>query len=109
MHYATFLESALELAGGVLDDTDYDAFNLYLVLENDIQIYIPKVSDETKISINEADVDALQDIPNIGLTLANRIVQYRNEIGIFSYLEQLLDVQGIGTKIFNKIRDFIIL
>lgn len=105
----SFLESALELAGGVLDDTDYDAFNLYLVLENDIQIYIPKVSDETKISINEADVDALQDIPNIGLTLANRIVQYRNEIGIFSYLEQLLDVQGIGTKIFNKIRDFIIL
>ena len=54
-------------------------------------------------------MDALQDIPNIGLTLANRIVQYRNEIGIFSYLEQLLDVQGIGTKIFNKIRDFIIL
>ena len=103
------LESALELAGGVLTDTDYDAFNLYLVLETDLSIYIPKVSNETKISINSADVEELQEIPNIGLTLANRIIQYRNEIGTFSYLEQLMDVQGIGTKVFSKIRDFIIL
>ena len=107
MKSGVFLESALQQAGGVLQNTDYEAINLYLLLENDIQIYIPQITDKAKISINEGTIDDLDELPSIGITLANRIVEYRDEIGRFSYLEQLLEVDGIGSNVFYKIRDAI--
>lgn len=58
-----------------------------------------------RININTADVDQLTDLPGIGPSYAQRIVEYRKEFGPFKTIEDLLNVRGIGDRTFEKIRD----
>lgn len=48
--------------------------------------------------LNTGDVAALDALPGIGEVLAERIVAYREEHGLFVYPEDLLNVKGIGEK-----------
>lgn len=59
------------------------------------------------ININTADADLLDSLPNIGEVRAAAIIEYRNEFGDFTCIEDLMNVSGIGEKIFEKIRDYI--
>jgi competence ComEA-like helix-hairpin-helix protein len=54
------------------------------------------------LDLNEADVRALQSLPGIGPSLADRIVEYRDQRGPFSSVEELLNVRGIGPKTLGK-------
>ncbi len=45
---------------------------------------------------NAGDVDALDDLPGLGETLSQRIVDMRTELGGYRLPEDLLLVQGIG-------------
>lgn len=105
----TFLEEILNNAGGCLDDTDYQAFNPYLLVEIDSSFYIPSVNSFNKISLNSATIDEFQTIPSIGITLATRIVDYRTKNGSFQQLEDVMQVNGIKEMIFDKIKDYLIL
>ena len=58
-----------------------------------------------KININTASSDDLTALPGIGKAYADRIVQYREKNGPFKKVEDLLNVQGIGEKTFERIRD----
>ncbi|MCK4250328.1 helix-hairpin-helix domain-containing protein [candidate division WOR-3 bacterium] len=62
---------------------------------------------KVQISINDVDAGELEDLPGIGPSLANRIVEYRNMHGRFENLENLKNVKGIGNKLFQKILPFI--
>ncbi len=62
---------------------------------------------KVQISINDVDAGELEDLPGIGPSLANRIVEYRNMHGRFKDLENLKNVKGIGNKLFQKILPFI--
>ncbi len=57
------------------------------------------------VNINTASVDELDNLPHIGHTKAQAIVDYRNEHGAFTTKEQITDVKGIGNKTFEKIKD----
>lgn len=61
------------------------------------------------VNINEADVDELMTLPNIGEVLAKRIIIYRQEYGPFESVEELLDIEGIGEKKLANIIDYICL
>ena len=61
--------------------------------------------NSTKVNLNTASVEELVTINGISQTLAERIVAYRNENGEFKTLEELMNVVGIGTKTYEKIRD----
>lgn len=61
------------------------------------------------LNINTADIWQLQQLPGIGEMLAQRIVDYRTAHGNFSSLEQLLDVDGIGSGKLESILEFICL
>lgn len=104
-----FLEEIISKAGGVTKKADELCFDYYLIITTDLNIYIPPVSDEIKTSINEGSVDELTSLAGIGTTLAQRIITYRESKGNFSYLEQIMEVDGIGKSIFFKIRDHICL
>lgn len=61
---------------------------------------------EEKVNINTATSEELQTLPGIGPTLAQRIIDYRNEHGPFSNLLELTNVKGIGLERLNKILDY---
>ena len=60
-----------------------------------------------KININTATIEQLQLLPGIGESLAQRIIDYRNQNGNFAKTDDLMNVSGIGEKKFESIKDYI--
>lgn len=59
-----------------------------------------------QINLNTATVDQLQKgLVGIGAKKAQAIVEYREQHGPFVSLEQLTEVKGIGSAIFEKNKD----
>jgi competence ComEA-like helix-hairpin-helix protein len=50
------------------------------------------------LDINEAGYFDLQTLPGIGPVLAERIIAYRDSIGDFQTIDELVNVNGIGEK-----------
>ncbi len=62
-------------------------------------------AEDGLIDINKADKELLCTLDGIGEVLADRIIEYREDIGGFSDIEELMDVYGLGEKIFDRIKD----
>ena len=62
-----------------------------------------------KVNINTAGTDELARLPRIGAVIAQRIVDFRDENGEFSALEDLMLVRGIGEKTFELIEPYVML
>ncbi|MGD0336905.1 MAG: helix-hairpin-helix domain-containing protein [Candidatus Omnitrophota bacterium] len=60
-----------------------------------------------KVDLNTATREALLDIPHIGLTVAQRILEYRDKNGAFQDTEELKKVKGVTNYRFGKIKDYI--
>ena len=56
------------------------------------------------IDVNNSGLDALTQLPWIGVTLAQRIVDFRNTHGPFDDLTTLMRIKGIGPKRFAQIQ-----
>lgn len=109
---------AVAAAGGTTDDADLAGINLARVLEDGEQIIVPAVGmtggdggaappqpADDRIDLNSADQAALETLPRIGPTLAERIIAWREENGRFASVDDLLAVPGIGEKLLAGIRD----
>ena len=64
-------------------------------------------SQGSKININTADLKQLDDIPGVGEATANKILSYRDENGEFKSIEEIKNVNGIGDKKFENMKDLI--
>jgi len=62
---------------------------------------------EDKISINTASEEELMQLSGIGQAKAKAIITYRNQKGTFQSIEEIINVNGIGNAIFEKIKDHI--
>lgn len=60
-----------------------------------------------KININQASAEELTQLKGIGATYAARIVQFREANGPFASPEDIMKVQGIGSKMFESNKDII--
>ena len=66
-------------------------------------------SDGAMVNINTATADELTKLKGIGPAMAQRIVEYREENGMFQSLEDLQRVKGIGKAKFAKLKEQITL
>lgn len=59
------------------------------------------------IDINTATVEELMQIKNIGAVTANKIIEYRNSLGVISNFDLLLNVNGIGEATLNNLKQYL--
>ncbi len=64
--------------------------------------------DAGKINLNKATVEELIQLKGIGQKYAERIVEFRDKNGPFKKAEDIMNVPGIGTKIFDSNKDLIV-
>ena len=98
--YNDTIETLLQAAGVVIEN--YSPDNLTLLLEDSKQ-----EQRIQKIDINRAEKWLLKALPGIGEILAQRIIDYRSENGKFTNTLKLLEVDGIGTSIYENIQELI--
>ena len=55
-----------------------------------------------KVNLNRADQESLEALPGIGPVLSERIIRYRELLGGFYSVDQLLEVYGLRDEHFNK-------
>lgn len=61
---------------------------------------------QAAVNLNTADAETLsRELRGIGATKAKAIVDYREEHGPFSSIDELLEVNGIGSATLEKIRN----
>ena len=62
-----------------------------------------------KVSLNSALLEELTSLPGIGESKAIKIIEYRNENNGFKSVEEIKNVKGIGSSIYEKIKDYLTL
>lgn len=116
---------AVEAAGGLTKAASREYWNLAEKLSDGQMIYFPteeearerKASAEAagatveesdgRIDINTADATQLVTIPGIGETRAAAILAYREKNGPFAKVEDIMQVSGIKSALFEKMKDYI--
>ncbi len=113
---------AVAAAGGFSSDADQASVNLARVLSDGEQIFVAKIGEAgaaaasglsggggstALINLNRASATELDALPGIGPAIASRLVDWRNANGGFKKKEDLMQVKGIGQKLFAQIKDLV--
>jgi len=109
---------AIAAAGGFTDAADRDQLNLAHPVADGDQLRVPAIgeaaeasveADDGRVNLNSADAAALDTLPRVGPAMADRIIQWREDNGGFTAVEDLLSVSGIGQKTFDSLKDLVTL
>ena len=128
------VQDAINAAGGFTDRADRSGINLAEPLEDGISLHVLEIiqteTPETKSSLNDKDTNirptsksitsqsqlininiadqvTLETLSGIGPVTAQKIIDFRNEFGPFTNINEIQKVSGIGPVTFEKIKDFI--
>ena len=77
------------------------------VVSDSIYRRLEKYIDIPKLDINRADSAAFDELPGIGPYFAAKMVSYREELGGYSYPEQLMDIYRFDREKFDGLSDLI--
>jgi competence protein ComEA len=118
--------AAIHVAGGPTRRAELGAVNLAQRLEDGQQVIVPRrgppgmagavpppgtatavpgVAGAAPVSLTTATIEQLDQLDGIGPTLAQRIIEFRDENGGFRSLDQLQEVEGIGEKRFASLQE----
>ena len=67
------------------------------------------INNTGKVSLNSALIDELITLPGIGEAKAKLIIEYREKNNGFKDIEEIMNIKGIGEKMFEKIKPYITL
>ena len=62
-----------------------------------------------KVNINQASAGQLAYLPRVGAKAADRIVEYRKAHGSFSRTEELMEVKGVGERLYGELKPYVAL
>src|SRR3954452_226700 len=112
--------AAVGLAGGFTRRADATQVNLAAPLQDGQQVIVPPggaggavaagggqglAAGKRPVSLATATAEDLDSLDGIGPTLAQRIVEYRQQHGGFHSLDELRQVDGIGDKRFQQLKN----
>ena len=66
-----------------------------------------ELADGETINLNNATKEQLMRIDGIGDVLATRVIEYREKIGAFRDISQIKNVEGIGDKMYQDIKNYL--
>ena len=115
------VDAAVAAAGGARPDAAPGALNLAAPLADGTRIYVPVVGEEVPptppvavapgpttppgpIDLNRATAAELDELPGIGPSTAQAIVDHRTANGPFASVDDLEAVRGIGPAKLDAIR-----
>lgn len=116
---------AIELAGGLTEEADVKSLNQAEPLADGQMVYVMSQEEaaaqalsqplqegqgepeDGRVNLNTATESDLMALPGIGEAKAKAILDWREEHGGFSQVEDLMQVQGIKEGVFTKIKDSI--
>lgn len=122
------VNDAVAAAGGMTQDADRQRVNLAQKVEDGMQVYVPSREEAAaasgaaatgagqasssglskgKVNLNTASAEELQTLSGIGLSLSQRIIDYRQANGPFKSVEDLRKVSGIGDTRFKSLKDLV--
>jgi competence protein ComEA len=121
------LSDAIDKLGGFTSEANLNKINLAMKIEDEKHYIIPKIgedventpkdteesklveskSEDSKININTANIQELDALPGVGEATANKIISYRDEKGKFNNIEEIKNVNGIGDKKYEDIKEMI--
>ena len=126
------VQDVITLAGGLTEDADTSNLNLSKKVTDEMVITVytheevkdlekqeaivetgneSKDDDDTTtsglVSINTASLEELMTLPGIGEAKAKSIIQYRENCGKFAKKEDLLNISGIGEKVYAELEAYI--
>ena len=78
-----------------------------IVLKKPLARQWTEVKDKAKIGLNNADREELEELPLIGPSRASEILKYRELLGGFYRLEQLLEVYTIDSSVYSVVHPFL--
>lgn len=61
-----------------------------------------------QVNINTASAEELATLKKVGLKTANRIIEYRSSVSMFKAPAEVMNVKGIGEKIYELNKDRIV-
>ena len=115
--------AAIQAAGGMTEEADQNYLNQAESLKDGQQVYVPsngeaeidasssveedvmREKDNGKVNLNTAGKEELMTLTGIGEAKAESIIRYREENGGFQKPEDLMQIEGIKTGVFNKIKE----
>jgi competence protein ComEA len=119
----SIVQDALAAAGGPASEANLAAINLAAGLSDSQQVYVPFVGETPQavqrqgssglavggslLNVNTASAPELERLPGIGPSLAQAIIEYREDKGPFQRPQDLLEVPGIGPAKLAQIEDLI--
>ena len=59
------------------------------------------------VNVNQASADELARLPRVGPSLAGKIVAHREKNGPFKRAEDLMEVAGVGEKMFALLKPYV--
>lgn len=129
---------AVAKAGGVTPEAREGGVNLARFVVDGEQILVPRADDPAsagtaatasaagggsssggavagpsgsagKVNLNTATAAELETLPRVGPSMSAKILAWRAENGAFSAIEDLNDVDGVGDKTFESLKDLVTL